>query len=75
MVSPSCGPSLDLDIEAEVGCVVGVPSGDGQARSFLADGDTITIRATAPGADGVRIGLGEVVGTILPAANSDEPAA
>jgi len=39
----------------------------GRDRSFLEDGDTVTIRATAPGAGGGRIGLGEVTGTILPA--------
>ena len=36
-------------------------------RTFLEDGDTVTLRATAPGALGGRIALGEVVGTILPA--------
>ena len=41
------------------------PFGDG--RTFLEDGDTVTIRATAPGALGGRIALGEVTGTILPA--------
>jgi fumarylacetoacetase len=41
--------------------------GDGSTRSFLEDGDTVTITATAPGAGGTRIGLGEVSGTILPA--------
>jgi fumarylacetoacetase len=40
---------------------------DGSHRTFLNDGDTVTIRATAPGADGVRIGFGEVSGTVLPA--------
>ena len=40
---------------------------DGSSRTFLADGDTVTIRATAPGADGVRIGFGELSGTVLPA--------
>ena len=40
---------------------------DGTTRSFLRDGDTVAIRATAPGADGVRIGFGEVAGTIAPA--------
>jgi fumarylacetoacetase len=40
---------------------------DGTSRSFLEDGDTVTIRASAPGADGVRIGFGEVTGTIEPA--------
>jgi fumarylacetoacetase len=44
---------------------------DGSTRTFLADGDTVTITATAPGPDGTTIGLGEVTGTILPAA---EPA-
>lgn len=40
---------------------------DGTTRGFLEDGDTVTLRAWAPGADGVRIGLGEVSGTITPA--------
>ncbi|MEV0842870.1 fumarylacetoacetase [Actinocatenispora sera] len=40
---------------------------DGSERVFLADGDTITITGTAPGADGTTIGFGEVTGTILPA--------
>jgi fumarylacetoacetase len=41
--------------------------GDGTERSFLLDGDTVTIRGTAQGAGGGRIGLGEVTGQILPA--------
>jgi fumarylacetoacetase len=40
---------------------------DGSTRAFLEDGDTVTLTATAPGAGGVRIGLGEVAGTIHPA--------
>jgi fumarylacetoacetase len=40
---------------------------DGSTRSFLEDGDTVTITATAPGPGGVRLGLGEVSGTIHPA--------
>ena len=40
---------------------------DGSERSFLEDGDTVTITGWAPGPDGSRIGLGEVTGTILPA--------
>ncbi|WP_431843577.1 fumarylacetoacetase [Calidifontibacter indicus] len=39
----------------------------GSTRSFLQDGDVVTLRATAPGTDGGRIGLGEVTGRILPA--------
>jgi fumarylacetoacetase len=40
---------------------------DGSTRTFLEDGDTVTIRATAPGADGSVLGLGEVTGTVRPA--------
>ncbi len=36
--------------------------------SFLQDGDTLTIRGTAPGPDATTIELGDVSGTILPAA-------
>ena len=39
----------------------------GEQRTFLHDGDTVTITATAPGAAGGRIGFGEVSATILPA--------
>lgn len=44
-----------------------VTLGDGSRRTFLEDGDTVSIRATAPGPDGTTVGLGEVTGTILPA--------
>lgn len=40
---------------------------DGAQRTFLEDGDTVTLRATAPGPDGGVIGLGECTGTIRPA--------
>jgi fumarylacetoacetase len=40
---------------------------DGSTRSFLEDGDTVTISATAPAAGGGRLSLGEVTGTIHPA--------
>ncbi len=43
---------------------------DGSTRTFLQDGDTVTITATAPGPDGRAVGLGEVTGTISPAATS-----
>jgi fumarylacetoacetase len=36
-------------------------------RTFLEDGDTVTLRYTAPGTAGGRIALGEVTGTVLPA--------
>jgi fumarylacetoacetase len=41
---------------------------DGSVRTFLEDGDRVTITATAPGPDGSRVGIAEVTGTILPAA-------
>ena len=40
---------------------------DGSQRTFLEDGDTVTIGATAPGADGTTIGFGTVEGTVSPA--------
>ncbi|MCW2582033.1 MAG: fahA [Klenkia sp.] len=40
---------------------------DGSTRSFLEDGDTVTIAATAPGPAGTRISFGEVTGTVHPA--------
>jgi fumarylacetoacetase len=39
---------------------------DGDTRTFLEDGDEITITGTAPGTAGSRIGLGEVRGRVLP---------
>ncbi len=55
------GSFLELSWGGKEPFVVG-----GRERSFLEDGDTVTIRATAPGRLG-RIALGEVTGTILPA--------
>ena len=39
----------------------------GEERTFLLDGDEVVITATAPGANGGRIGFGEVRGRITPA--------
>jgi fumarylacetoacetase len=39
----------------------------GEERTFLLDGDEVTISATAPGVAGGRVGFGEVAGTIRPA--------
>ena len=38
----------------------------GAQRTFLLDGDQVTISATAPGPDGTSVGFGEVTGTIQP---------
>ena len=43
-----------------------LPLPDGSERKFLLDGDTVTLRGHAT-KDGVRIGFGEVRGTVLPA--------
>ena len=40
---------------------------DGSARTFLEDGDTVVITATAPGEDGSVVGIAEVSGSVLPA--------
>jgi fumarylacetoacetase len=40
---------------------------DGSVRTFLEDGDVVTISASAPGPGGTRIGFGEVTGQVLPA--------
>ncbi|MCL2583245.1 MAG: fumarylacetoacetase [Streptosporangiales bacterium] len=39
----------------------------GEPRAFLRDGDEVVLTATAPGADGTRIGFGEARGRVLPA--------
>ena len=38
---------------------------DGTERTFLEDGDTVSISGWAPGPGGRRIGLGEVRGTVV----------
>ncbi|MBM6404335.1 fumarylacetoacetase [Phycicoccus sp. CSK15P-2] len=40
---------------------------DGSERTFLEDGDTVVLRATAPGPDARPVGFGECVGTVRPA--------
>ncbi|MFY9914629.1 MAG: fumarylacetoacetase [Nocardioidaceae bacterium] len=40
---------------------------DGSERGFLQDGDVVTMTGWAPGTNGARVTLGEVVGRILPA--------
>jgi fumarylacetoacetase len=52
-------------IELTWGGAEPVTLADGSTRTFLEDGDTVTITATAPGADGSVIGFGEVTGRII----------
>ena len=57
-----CGCLLELSWGGEEPLTLA----DGSVRSYLEDGDEVTISATAPAADGGRIGFGEVTGLILP---------
>jgi fumarylacetoacetase len=43
---------------------------DGSKRSYLADGDTVSITAWTDGDDGSRIGFGPLAGTVTPARGS-----
>lgn len=58
----SFGSLLELTYRGEKPLVLN----DGQKRKFLEDQDTVSIRGWAE-KDGIRVGFGEVVGTILPA--------
>ena len=44
-----------------------VELGNGETRSFLEDGDEVTLRAWCEREGAVRIGLGECVGRVMPA--------
>ncbi len=46
-----------------------VSLGDGTTRTFLEDGDEVSITAWAPGEAGARIGFGEVSGRVVPASS------
>jgi fumarylacetoacetase len=45
---------------------------DGTSRAWLADSDELVITATAAGPDGMRVGLGEARGQIMPAQDPTE---
>ncbi|MGH3327861.1 MAG: fumarylacetoacetase [Streptomycetales bacterium] len=40
---------------------------DGSCRTYLQDGDTVSVTASAPGPGGTRLGFGAVSGTVQPA--------
>lgn len=52
-------------LELTWGGVEPVTLDDGEQRTFLQDGDRVTLRGGAPGSDGSIVGLGEVTGTVL----------
>ena len=63
------GPATDQRgsfIELSWGGTEPLTLADGTTRTFLQDGDEVTLTATAPGASGGRISLGEVTGRIEP---------
>ena len=65
------GPALDQAgsmLELTMGGKNPITLPNGEARSFLADGDTLTLRGWCEREGAVRIGLGECVGTVAPAA-------
>jgi fumarylacetoacetase len=53
-------------VELSEGGTVPLCLTDGTTRTFLEDGDEVTVSATAPGTDGGRISLGEVTGRVVP---------
>jgi fumarylacetoacetase len=63
------------DTADQLGCLLELTRGgqeplhlpDGTTRTYLSDGDTVDITATAPGPSGTLIGLGAVSGTVMPA--------
>ena len=61
---PEQGGSL---LELSQGGKVPLTLPDGETRTFLQDGDTLTLRAWCERPGAVRIGFGECSGTVLPA--------
>jgi fumarylacetoacetase len=61
---PGQGGSM---LELSQGGKVPVTLANGETRTFLEDGDTVILRAYCEAQGAVRIGLGEVAGTVLPA--------
>ncbi|SCK61755.1 fumarylacetoacetate hydrolase [Variovorax sp. HW608] len=64
------GPTQDQSgslLELTVGGKQPITLPNGERRSFLEDGDTLTLRGYCERAGAVRIGLGEVSGTVLAA--------
>lgn len=66
------GPTIDQAgalIELAVGGKNPMHLPSGEQRTYLEDGDTVTIRGWCEKAGAARIGFGQCAGTILPAAN------
>lgn len=61
-----CGSMLELSN----GGKKPIKLANGETRTFLEDGDTVTLRGFCESPSAVRLGFGEVAGTILPAKQS-----
>ena len=57
-------------LELSLGGKNSIPLPNGESRTFLQDGDTLTLRGWCERAGAARIGLGEVSGTVLPSPNA-----
>jgi fumarylacetoacetase len=66
-VSGPAGNELGCLLELSWGGTRPFTLADGSERTFLEDGDEVTISATAPAADGTRLSFGEVKGRIVSA--------
>lgn len=68
--------TLSTESESGLGSLLEISRGgkqpvelaSGETRSFLEDGDEVTLRAWCEGDDALRIGFGECVGLVVPAA-------
>jgi fumarylacetoacetase len=63
---PTPGEAGSL-VELTAGGTKPLHIGEGEQRSFLEDGDTVSFRAWCESPTAVRIGFGEMQGTVLPA--------
>jgi fumarylacetoacetase len=61
---PNAGQAGSL-LELSLGGKQSIQLPNGETRTFLVDGDTVILRGYCEGAGAVRIGLGEVAGTVM----------
>ena len=66
-LSTEDGQGLGSFLEISRGGSQPIELATGETRSFLEDGDEVTLRAWCEGDDATRIGLGECVGQVIPA--------
>ena len=72
LLERALGPTLDQAgalIELTQGGKAPVTLPNGETRTFLEDGDTVTLRGWCEKLGAARIGFGECIGTVLPPLN------